>query len=88
MSYEIHYGADRPRRKRVGIIIAAALLLLAAVRLCASGAITQALARFAPNETVRSFGSFVENMRQGSSFAEAAAAFCREIVDNAKLDAA
>ncbi len=91
MSYEIHYGSDRPRRARTGFIIAAAVAaVFLAVRLILPNGLLPALERALPatGQTVRAVEAFVEDMQHGSGFAEAAAAFCRGIIENAELEAA
>ncbi len=91
MSYEIHYGNDRPRRARTGVIIAAAVAaVFLTARLMFPNGLSSALERVMPatGQTVRAVEAFVEDMQHGSGFAEAAAAFCRGIIENAELEAA
>lgn len=94
MSYSIHYGpagtADHLKKKsRLGMVGAAVVILVCAAAFgCALPSqvqqLRQVLFPWAEPAVQEAFEEFREDVRQGESFKEAAAAFCLEILDEAE----
>ncbi len=92
MSYRIEYAKDKKHRvsrfpKGAGILIAICTIAIFAV-LEFSGLKDRLLQRIIPGDaevTSAAFESLVSDLKEGTTASEAIAAFCQEIVKNAKL---